>query len=126
MVPEHRVPTSTVDPSGSPVGAVAAGGHFWLTLLLVAICQLADLITFNVAVKIFGPSGELGPLGVLYRMGGFWGVAVVKLGIIAVVMVVLTRFPWQRLVTRRRIALFAAGVGVAGAFTNVLAFSFLL
>ena len=123
MAAEHRVPNSTGDPYGSSNAAVIPGGHFWLTLLLVAICQIADLVTFNVAVKIFGPSGELGPLGIVYGIGGFWAVAVVKLGIIAVVMVVLTRFPWQRLVTRRRIALFAAGIGVVGAFTNVLAFA---
>lgn len=125
MTAQHNQSSSSVDPS-APVASLPVGGHFWLTLLLVALCQLADLITFNVAVKIFGPSGELGPLGRLYGIGGFWAVAVVKLGIVGIVMIVLTRFPWQRLVTRRRIALIAAGVGVVGAFTNVLAFAVVL
>lgn len=107
------------------VSAHAAGGRFWFTLLLVGLCQLADLITFNFAVETFGPGGELGPLGLVYRAAGFWGVAIVKLGLIAVVMGVLARYPWQRLATRRRMALVVAGIGVFGALTNVLAFFWL-
>ena len=103
----------------------AAGQRFWPSMVLVALCQLADLITFNFAVATFGPSGELGPLGLVYRMGGFWAVAVVKLGLIGLVLAVLARYPWQRLATRRRIALIVAVIGVVGAFTNTLAFIWL-
>lgn len=109
----------------SAFGADAAAGRFWPMLVLLAICQLADLITFNFAVATFGPSGELGPLGIVYRFGGFWAVAVVKLGLIGIVMTVLARYPWQRLATRRRLALIVAGIGVFGALTNVLAFYWL-
>jgi len=138
MAAQQRAPRSPLDVSGSAArllraaqsrsSAVAgdvAGDRFWITLVLVAICQLADLITFNFAVATFGPSGELGPLGLVYRMGGFWAVAVVKLGLIGIVMAVLARYPWQRLATRRRIALIVAAIGVFGALTNVLAFAWL-
>jgi hypothetical protein len=101
----------------------AAGDRFWITLLLVALCQLADLITFNFAVETYGPSGELGPLGIVYRMGGFWAVAVVKLGLIGILMAVLARYPWRSLATRRRMALIVAGIGAFGALTNILAFA---
>jgi hypothetical protein len=93
--------------------------------VLVALCQLADLITFNVAVGMFGPAGELGPLGLLYRAGGFWAVAVVKIGLIGVVMALLARYPWRRLRTRRRLALVVATIGILGAWTNALAFVWL-
>jgi hypothetical protein len=102
-----------------------AGGRFGLTVLLVALCQLADLITFNFAVEMFGPSGELGPLGLVYRAGGFWAVAVVKLGLIAIVMAVLARYPWRSQATRRRMALIVGAVGAIGALTNATAFSLL-
>jgi hypothetical protein len=104
----------------------AVAGPFWLTLLLVVICQLADLVTFNVAVATFGPSGELGPLGLVYRAGGFWAVALVKISLITVVATVLVRYPWQRLRTRRKIALLVGVVGLLGALTNVLAFAWLV
>jgi hypothetical protein len=107
-------------------GVDAAGSRFWFTLLLVGLCQLADLLTFNFAVETFGPGGELGPLGLVYEVAGFIGVAVVKLGLIAVVMAILARYPWQRLATRRRMALIVAGIGVFGAFTNVMAFFWLV
>ena len=73
-----------------------------------------------------GAGGELGPLGLVYSLGGFWAVAVVKLGLIGIVLAVLDRYPWQRLSTRRNLALFVAGIGVFGASTNVLAFANLL
>src|SRR5438309_10628369 len=98
------------------------GNRFWPTLALVALCQLADLITFNVAVAMFGPAGELGPLGLLYRVGGFWAVALVKLGAIGIVIAVLARYPWQRLRTRRWLALIVGAIGIIGAWTNALAF----
>ena len=81
-----------------------------------------DLITFNVAVAMFGPAGELGPLGLLYRVGGFWAVALVKLGAIGIVIAVLARYPWQRLRTRRWLALIVGAIGIIGAWTNALAF----
>jgi hypothetical protein len=62
----------------------------------------------------------------VYRAGGFWAVAVVKLGLIGIVLFVLDRYPWQRLSTRRNLALFVAGIGVFGAVTNVLAFTNML
>jgi hypothetical protein len=136
MAAQQRVPRSTLDFPGTASrallaardrssAAAAAGTRFWPTMLLVVICQLADLITFNFAVETYGPSGELGPLGLAYRIGGFWLVAVVKLGLIGIVLAVLDRYPWHRLATRRRIALFVAAIGVFGALTNVLAFVWL-
>jgi hypothetical protein len=110
----------------SALSVDAAGSRFWFTLLLVGLCQLADLISFNFAVQTFGPGGELGPLGLVYEATGFLGVAVVKLGLIAIVMAVLARYPWQRLATRRRMALIVAAIGVFGAFTNVMAFFWLV
>jgi hypothetical protein len=101
------------------------GSRFWPTLVVLAMCQLADLITFNFAVEMYGPSGELGPLGLVYRAGGFWAVAFVKLGLIGIVTTVLARYPWQRLATRRRLALIVAAIGIVGAWTNTLAFFWL-
>jgi hypothetical protein len=100
----------------------ASGTRFWPTLLLVALCQIADLITFSFAVAEHGPQGELGPLGLVYRAGGFWAVALVKLGIVGIVLAILSRYPWQRMATRRHVALIVAIIGVFGAFTNVFAF----
>ena len=53
-----RSQTRTDDGSRSIdiAGANAAGQRFWPTLVLVALCQLADLITFNFAVATFGPA----------------------------------------------------------------------
>ena len=137
MAAQEHAPRSPLDFSGPATRALSAardrsieaaadaGQRFWPTLLLVVLCQMADLITFNFAVATYGPSGELGPLGMVYRFGGFWAVAVVKLGLIGIVMGILARYPWQRLATRRRIALIVAAIGVFGAFTNVMAFIWL-
>jgi hypothetical protein len=135
MAAQLRVPRSPLDLTGTAARALfqagdstvettaaGVGSSFGPMLLLVALCQLADLITFNFAVEMYGPAGELGPLGLVYRFGGFWAVAVVKLGLIGIVMAVLARYPWQRLVTRRRLALIVAAVGIVGAWTNTLAF----
>ena len=103
----------------------AADGRFWPLLVLLALCQLADLVTFNLAVEEFGPAGELGPMGLLYRIGGFWAVAIVKLGLIGGVMAVLARYPWQRVATRRRVALIVAAIGGFGALTNMVTFVWL-
>ena len=109
--------------SGGALGADdgAVRNRLWPMLFLVALCQLADLVTFNFAVERHGPSGELGPLGLVFRIGGFWAVAAVKVGLIGIVMIVLARYPWQRISTRRRIALIVAGIGMFGAVTNILA-----
>jgi hypothetical protein len=137
MAAQQRAPRSAFDFTGSASAAIgaarnrssaasaAAAERFWPTVLLVIICQLADLFTFNFAVEMFGPSGELGPLGIVYSMGGILAVAVVKLGLIGIVLTVLARYPWRSLATRRRVALVVAGIGVFGALTNVLAFYWL-
>ena len=81
---------------------------------------MADLLTFNLAVRQFGISGELGPLGVIYRAAGIAGVTALKLGGIFVVMGILRWYPWRRLATRRRLALVIATIGLLGALTNLL------
>ncbi|HVA87689.1 MAG TPA: hypothetical protein VNF73_15395 [Candidatus Saccharimonadales bacterium] len=103
----------------SHVGSMS--GRSWLTFILLAAAQLTDLFTFGMAVDRFGPAGELGPLGLVYREGGFWAVALIKMGLIAVVLGILTLYPWQRAATPRRLALIVAAIGVFGAFTNVAA-----
>lgn len=102
-----------------------SGDRVWLTMIVLALCQLADLFTFHFAVERFGPEGELGPLGMVYRIGGFGAVAIVKLGLISGVMAVLLRYPWRRAATRHWIGLVVAAIGAFGAFTNVLAFGLL-
>jgi hypothetical protein len=130
--PTYEVPRALIqgfgrdDRSEGPTVAANQATRFWPTMLLVVLCQVADLISFNLAVEMHGAGGELGPLGIVYQLGGFWAVAVVKLGIIAIVLTVLERYPWQRLSTRRNLALFVAGIGIFGAITNVLAFTNLL
>lgn len=118
----RSVPDARTAAGRQPDVAVDAGDRFWPTMLVLALCQLADLVTFHFAVERFGPSGELGPLGMVYRIGGFGAVAIVKLGLIGGVIAVLVRYPWRRAATRRRIALVVAAIGAFGAFTNVLAF----
>ncbi len=137
MAAQQRAQRSPLSLSGSPSAALTAvrsrtssgvegaAQQFWPTALIVIMAQLADLITFNFAVETFGPSGELGPLGLVYRVGGFWAVAIVKLGLIGAVVAVLARYPWRSLATRRRVALVVAAIGVVGALTNVLAFVWL-
>ena len=92
-----------------------------LTFLLLAAAQFVDLFTFGLAVDKWGPSGELGPLGLVYAHAGIFAVAIVKIGIVAIVLTVLARYPWQRAATPRRLALIVATIGVFGAFTNVAA-----
>jgi hypothetical protein len=106
----------------NPGGTVDAWPkRFWLTLLLLGLCQTADLLTFNMAVRAFGPSGELGPLGLAYEAGGITAVAVAKLGSIFVIMGILAFYPWRRIATRRRLALAIATIGLLGTLTNLLA-----
>jgi hypothetical protein len=92
-----------------------------LTFLLLLAAQFIDLFTFGMAVDKYGPSGELGPLGMVYAHAGIFAVALVKMGLVAVVLTVLARYPWQRAATPRRLALIVATIGVFGAFTNVAA-----
>ena len=137
MAAQNRVSRSPLDLPGSATATLtdrrnrtigsdgasrASATRFWPTLLLVALCQMADLITFSFAVAEHGPAGELGPLGLVYRAGGFWAVALVKLCIVGIVLAVLSRYPWRRTATRRHVALIVAIIGVFGAFTNVVAF----
>ena len=97
------------------------GAAIGRSMLLVVLCQLADLITFDLAVQLHGSGGELGPLGFVYHLGGFWAVAAVKLGLIAVVLTVLARYPWGSERVQRNLAVAVAAIGIAGACTNVLA-----
>jgi hypothetical protein len=92
-----------------------------LTFLLLLAAQFTDLFTFGMAVDKWGPSGELGPLGVVYAHAGILAVALVKMGLVAVVLTILACYPWQRAATPRRLALIVAAIGVFGAFTNVAA-----
>jgi len=130
MAAQNHAPRAQFETPRTPIRAAASDGvdsgaasaaRFWPTMLLVVLCQVADLVTFNLAVDMHGPGGELGPLGLVYRAGGFWAVAAVKLGLIGIVLAVLDRYPWQRVGTRRKVALFVAAVGIFGALTNVLA-----
>ena len=120
-----EVPGSAPDALASAPGQPDVDGlapdRYWPTMLVLAVCQMADLVTFHFAVERFGPAGELGPLGLVYRWGGFGAVAVVKICLITGVMAVLVRYPWRRAATPRWIALVVAAIGAFGAFTNVLA-----
>ena len=90
-------------------------------LLLVAFAQLLDLVTFAFAVERWGIQGELGPLGLVYEMAGYWAVAAVKAATIALVMLAMVAYGWKSAVTPWRIGLFTAGIGAFGAATNVAA-----
>jgi hypothetical protein len=125
-LPRSRGGAPRVDSDRSAASGVrGSAGRLWPALLLIATSQITDLVTFNMAVQRFGPQGELGPLGIVYRAAGIGAVAFVKLGLIGVVMTVLARYPWQRYSTRRRLAIIVAAIGVFGALTNVAAFIWL-
>src|SRR5437867_4138290 len=87
------------------------GTHVGRSMLLVVVCQLVDLITFNLAVQLHGTGGELGPLGFVYDLGGFWAVAAVKLGLVAIVLTVLARYPWGNERVQRNVAIAVAAIG---------------
>jgi hypothetical protein len=113
-----RLRRAAINP-GRGVGVSAE--RFWLTLLVLGLCQVADLLTFNMAVVAFGPARELGPLGMVYQAGGIAAVAFVKLGLVFIIMTALRWYPWRQFATRRRMALLMAVIGVFGALTNLLA-----
>ncbi len=97
-----------------------AGALPRLTLLLLITAQLADLATFGLAVHALGIAGEVGPLRVLYRMGGFGAVALAKLVALGVMIAILELYS-RRTGHGRWLAILAATMGVFGALTNVLA-----
>ena len=114
--------TAARDVAVNPGGAVGVTrNRFWLTLVILGLCQVADLATFNLAVRAFGPSGELGPLGAVYEAGGIAAVAITKLAVVFAIMTVLRWYPWRRFTTQRRLALLVAVVGLIGAATNIFA-----
>lgn len=90
-------------------------------LIVLAAAQLLDLVTFAFAVDRWGIQGELGPLGAVYEMAGYWAVAAVKVAMIGLVMLAMVRFRWQNPATPRRVGLVAAAIGALGAATNVAA-----
>jgi hypothetical protein len=92
-----------------------------LPLLLLVVCQIADLVTFTLAVSVHGPAHESGPLRFVYQDGGLMTVAVLKVTGALLSAVVLALHPWRNLATPRRLALLSAAVGAFGAFTNVWA-----
>lgn len=90
-------------------------------LVVLAAAQLLDLVTFAFAVERWGIQGELGPLGMVYEMAGYWAVAAVKAAMIGLVMLAIARFRWQNPATPWRVGLIAAAIGAFGAATNVAA-----
>jgi hypothetical protein len=96
-------------------------GRLAPVLLVLAAAQLLDLVTFAFAVDKWGIQGELGPLGMVYEAAGYWAVAAVKVATIAVVMLAMVAFRWQKPATPWRLGLIAAAIGAFGAATNVAA-----
>ena len=92
-----------------------------LSVLLILACQGADLSTFGLAAHLSRVSGEIGPLGVAYRVGGFGAVAAGKIGTVLIILVALNvlrqRKGDERLL--RLLVLFVAGLGIIGAASNV-------
>ena len=91
-----------------------------LTLLLLVTAQLADLATFGLAVRESGIGGEVGPLRIVYYVGGFGAVAGAKLIGVAVMLVIIQLYS-RRTGGGRSLALLVAVMGVLGALTNVIA-----
>ena len=102
------------------VARLLAPGVPLVTLLLAVTAQLADLATFGVAARAFGPAGEIGPLGTLYRVWGFDAVAFAKVLGLAAMLLVLDYYA-RRIGGGRRLALLIAVVGLFGALTNLVA-----
>jgi hypothetical protein len=89
------------------------------TLLLLALtAQLEDLATFGLVVRAQGIGGEIGPLRLLYAVGGFDAVALAKCAAIGVIVWMLGRLSARH---QRPLALLVALLGVFGAATNVWA-----
>ncbi len=91
-----------------------------ITLLVLITAQLADLATFGLAVRVLGIADEIGPLRVVYRMGGFGAVAFAKLLAVAVMIAILEIYS-RRTGHGRWLAILVAAMGVFGAITNILA-----
>jgi hypothetical protein len=91
-----------------------------ITLLVLIAAQLADLATFGLAVRVLGIADEIGPLRVVYSMGGFGAVAFVKLLAVAVMIAILEIYS-RRTGHGRWLAIIVAAMGVLGAITNILA-----
>lgn len=91
-----------------------------ITLLVLITAQLADLATFGLAVRVLGIADEIGPLRVVYRMGGFGAVAFAKLLAVAAMIAILEIYS-RRTGRGRWLAIIVAAMGVFGAITNILA-----
>ena len=114
-------------------GATAAGGGIlpgrlgaWrdslprITLLVLITAQLADLATFGLAVRVLGIADEIGPLRMVYHLGGFGAVAFAKLLAVAIMIAILEIYS-RRTGHGRWLAILVAMMGVFGALTNILA-----
>ena len=91
-----------------------------ITLLVLITAQLADLATFGLAVRVLGIADEIGPLRLVYRMGGFGAVAFAKLVAVAAMIAILELYS-RRTGHGRWLAILVAMMGVFGAVTNILA-----
>ncbi len=91
-----------------------------ITLLVLITAQLADLATFGLAVRVLGIADEIGPLRVVYGVGGFGAVALAKLLAVAVMIAILEVYS-RRTGHGRWLAILVAAMGVFGAITNILA-----
>ena len=128
----HAVPSgdalqnAAVDGLGA--GTAASRGRLGLlrdslpriTLLVLITAQLADLATFGLAVRVLGIADEIGPLRVVYSMGGFGAVALAKLLAVAIMIAILEVYS-RRTGHGRWLAIIVAAMGVFGAITNILA-----
>jgi hypothetical protein len=95
--------------------------RFIPVLLVIAVAQLLDLVTFWFAVERWGIGGELGPLSVVYEAAGYWAVAALKTAMIVFVIAAIYVYPWQRVATAWRMGLLIGAIGAFGAATNVAA-----
>lgn len=93
-----------------------------LLLVFVALAQAADAITLAIGVPIVGIHDELNPLARLAYLdgGGIWGTLAFKAVLVAIMLAIIAHFgrtPRQQLV----LAAIAGGMGLVGAFGNLLA-----
>lgn len=94
----------------------AAAGRAWIRLALIA--QLADLVSFLLAVVIEPAlvSFEVGPIGAIYALGGPVAATAFKLAGLAVVFAALAIYHGR---LTRAILLAVAVLGFVGAAANV-------
>ena len=116
-----RVVRSHADARVGLVAQARSVGRFLPVLLVIAAAQALDLVTFGFAVQRWGIGGELGPLSIVYELGGYWAVAALKSAIIVVVMTAIYLYPWQRVATAWRTGILIGAIGAFGAATNVAA-----